>query len=167
MRFTEFADRRALTKTERDLPWASMCESIADAPEYANKDACPLLSLARYGDVRSPNNSLRHADNVLCITGLEGDHDAGTVSLEEAAERVRAAGFTALLYTTASHAPDAPRWRILVPLSREHPLSEREALMDRLNGAMRGALTNESWTASQAFYVGRVTGVPYACIHVL
>lgn len=166
MRFTLFPDRRALTKSEHEMTWPAFCDGIANAPEYADKDSTPLISLAVYGDERSPNNSLRHAANVQCVTGLEGDHDAGTVSIEEAAECARRAGFLACLYTTANHTELVPRWRILVPLSRERPLSEREALVDRLNGALGGALTNESWTNSQCFHLGRVTGVPYRCLNV-
>lgn len=166
MRFTVFPNRSAQWKTERDEPWSVVCDMVANIAEYESKEAGEWISLAVYGDKRSPKNSLRYAGNVLAITGLEGDHDAGTVSIEEAAERARQAGFMACLYTTASHTPEAPRWRILVPLANERPLSERDALMDRLNGALGGALTNESWTHSQAFLLGRVRGVPYRCINV-
>jgi len=139
---------------------------IANIAEYDSKEAAEWISLAVYGDRRSPNNSLRHSGNLNFVSGLEGDHDAGTVSIEEAAERARKAGFRALFHTTASHRPEAPRWRVLVPLAHERALSERDALMDRLNGELGGALTGESWTHSQSFLLGRVRGVPYTCINV-
>lgn len=166
MRFTLFPDQHATTKSEHELPWSAICDGIANAAEYAGKGACPWISLARYGDAPSENGCLRYADNVLAITGLEGDYDAERVSIDEAAHMARAAGLRACLYTSANHRPDAPRWRILVPLSREYSLSDRAALMDRLNGAMGGILTGESWTRSQAFIVGRVVGVEYRCVIV-
>lgn len=166
MRFTIFPNEAAATKTDRDEPWSAICDMVANIAEYEAKEAAEWISLAAYGDKRSPNNALRHADNVLAVTGLEGDYDAGTVSIDEAAERVRVLGLRACLYTSASHRPDAPRWRILTPLAREYPLSERAALMDRLNGALGGILTAESWTRSQAFLVGRIRGVEYRCVVV-
>lgn len=166
MRFTLFNDQWATTKTEHNESWEAICAGIVHAPEYADKAACPFISLAAYGDTPNENGCLRHAENVLAITGLEGDHDAGTVSLAQAAQMARDAGLRACLYTSASHTPERPRWRILVPLSQERPLSDRADLMDRLNGVMRGALTPESWTRSQAFLLGRVVGVPYEVVIV-
>jgi hypothetical protein len=166
MRFTIFSDQFATTKTDHDETWDAICAGIANAPEYPNKASCPWISLAVYGDTPNENGCLRHADNVLAITGLEGDHDAGTLSLAEAAQMARDAGLRACLYTSASHTTERPRWRILVPLSDERPLSDRADLVDRLNGVLRGALTPESWTRSQSFLLGRVVGVPYECIIV-
>ncbi|MGE0828916.1 MAG: hypothetical protein AB7O04_06140 [Hyphomonadaceae bacterium] len=166
MRFTVFPDQFAKEKREADLPWADIATAIANAPEYASRDACPWLSLAVYGDAASANHCLRNSANVLAITGLEGDYDGGQVSIADAAQRAKAAGLTACLYTSSSNTPDAPRWRILVPLSREYPLAARAGLMDRLNGVMGGILTTESWTQSQAFLFGRVRGVEYRCINV-
>lgn len=166
MRFTIFNDQFATTKTDHDETWEAICAGIANPPEYPDKAACPFISLAAYGDTPNENGCLRHAENVLAITGLEGDHDAGTVSLAEAAQRASYAGLRACLYTSASHTPERPRWRILVPLSQERPLSDRAAFMDRLNGALGGCLTPESWTRSQAFLLGRVRGVPYEAIIV-
>src|SRR5690606_4199267 len=92
------------------------------------------------------------------IYGIEGDYDAGTVQPAEAAKQLERAGIQALIYTTPSHRPDASRWRVLCPLSRPIPAIERHALVARLNGALGGILARESFTASQAFYVGAVQG---------
>lgn len=166
MRFTVFPDQTARTKADHNETWEAICAGIANAPEFESKSACQWISLAVYGDKPNENGCLRYADNIQCITGIEGDYDDQAVSMDEAAERARRYGVSACFYTSASHRPDAPRWRVLVPLGRECPLSERPAYMDRLNGVLGGVLTAESWTPSQAFLIGRVRDVEYRCIIV-
>lgn len=161
MRFTLFPDQFAQTKTEHDETWRALCHRIVNAPEYADKASLPFISLAVYGDTPNENGCLRYADNIRAITGLEGDYDGERVTLAQAAQMARDAGLRACFYTSASHTLEAPRWRILVPLSQERALADRSDLMDRLNGMLGGILNPESWTHSQAFLFGRVSGVPY------
>lgn len=123
-----------------------------------SKDRLPLLKLGRFGDVRTEGGSLRHDENLWCVSGIEGDYDAGHVSPDDAASRLRKAGVAALIYTTPNHSPGAPRWRVLAPLSKEHSPAERDDLCARLNGALGGILAPESFTRSQSFYVGQVAG---------
>ncbi|MGD2132538.1 MAG: hypothetical protein PVI23_07070 [Maricaulaceae bacterium] len=121
----------------------------------------PFLKLARFGDERTELGSLRSNDNMLAISGVEGDYDGELITPEEAAEMLRSAGVVGLIYTTPSHHPEAPRWRVLCPLAQERPPEARLELIERLNGALGGILTSESFTMSQAFRYGRVEGVPY------
>lgn len=104
---------------------------------------------------------MRHDANMLSISGVEGDYDAGQVSIEEAAIRLQGAGIEAVLYTTARHTPEAPRWRVLAPLAARHPPSDRRALAGVLNTVLGGILAVESFTDSLAYYVGKVTGAHY------
>lgn len=171
MRFTTFADMWAKTKQDHDLPWEAICHSIANAPEFDSKAACPWISLAVYGPTPNENGCLRYAKNIQAITGLEGDYDAGDVSIDEAASRARAGNLRACFYTSSRHrqlSDDGKqlghRWRVLVPLSHEMPLTARASLLDRLNGVLGGILTGESWNDSQAFLIGRVRGVEYRCL---
>src|SRR5205085_10983459 len=60
-----------------------------------------------------------------------------------------------------SHRPEAPRCRVLAPLSKPCTPAERAHHVDLLNGALGGILATESWTLSQVFYFGRVAGSPY------
>ncbi len=122
------------------------------------KDSLPLIKLGTFGDARTDKGSLRHDSNLLSVSGVEGDYDAGAVSPQEAAERLRQAGIAGLIYTTPSHTAEAPRWRVLAPLARQVEPAEREALCARLNGALGGILGKESFTPSQSFYFGAVTG---------
>lgn len=126
----------------------------------ARKDALPLIKLGAFGDVLSPKGSLRHNANVLAIDGVEGDHDAGTFTVDDAGALLEAAGLAGLIYTTPSHRPDKPRWRVLCPLSRSHSPEDRERLCARLNGALEGALQGESFALSQTYFYGRVEGGP-------
>ena len=126
--------------------------------EYASKGDSPLLKLARFGNLRSRAGSLRNNANVLDISGIEGDYDAGQVAMEEAARNIKSAGLAAILYTTPSSTPERPRWRVLVPLSCLHKAEQHRGLVAKLNGILGGILAKESFTLSQAYYFGKVAG---------
>ncbi|RWR12052.1 AAA family ATPase [Paenirhodobacter populi] len=126
----------------------------------ARKDALPLLKLARFGDAPKPRKDgtpgtcLRWDENMLSATGIEGDYDAGIVSMESAAAMLESEGIAAVFYTSTHHTPDTPRWRVLCPLAQEVSRDEREALCARLNGALGGILGEESFKPSQSYYFG-------------
>ena len=122
------------------------------------KDRLPWLKLATFGDVPSRKGSLRHNGNVTAIDGIEGDHDAGTLTPAEAAQRLQQARIAALIYTSPSHTPERPRWRVLAPLSRSMAPEHRERLCARLQGVLGGALAPESFALSQSYYYGGVKG---------
>jgi len=130
----------------------------------ADKETLPLVKLARFGDQRTARGSLRSDENVEQVWGIEGDYDGEQVSIETAAERLKRYGIEALLHTSARHRPEAPRWRVFCPLSE--PLAGDTAQLkaqhafwlDRLNGALGGILSGESWTLSQAYFFGSIAG---------
>jgi hypothetical protein len=130
-------------------------------PEYPDKTACPLISLNRYGDQRTEKGSLRHNANIIEATGVIGDYDAGEMSPAEAAAVLGLVGIEAIIVTTASHGLKGNRWRVIAPFAQARSLEERHTLLGRLNTMLGGILAGESFTASQAFYVGRVVGVAY------
>jgi hypothetical protein len=140
--------------------------SILSAPrEYPSKKACPLFTLSRFGDRRSPKGSLRHDANVEQIFGVIGDYDAEAVSIDDAAARLRANGVEAFLYTSASHTAAAPRWRVVAPLSKPCGPDEHARYTALLNGALGGILASESWNLSQSYYFGSVKGAAYETAH--
>ena len=51
----------------------------------ASKMALPWLKLALFGNKRSEKNSLRTNENVLQITGIEVEHDAGEIAFDDCA----------------------------------------------------------------------------------
>lgn len=125
-----------------------------------DKDSCPWVKLARFGNTKTDKNSLRHDANVLQIDGIEGDYDAGDMPIEVAAGRLKAAGLAALLYESASSTPQVPRWRVLCPTATSLPPKERLRLTARLNGLLDGSLDGVSFNLSQAFLFGGIEGKP-------
>lgn len=166
MRVSEFVSVRDPTPNLRDLEWSAFVASVVNPPEYPTKEACPLIKLAVFGDTQSARGSLRHDSNVLWVSGLEGDYDGEELPPEAGRLLLDMAGVQGVIHTTPSHTSERPRWRVLAPLSVEHPPADRAELMARLNDVLGGQLAPESFTLSQVFYWGRVAGVPYAAYAV-
>ncbi|WP_372838283.1 VapE domain-containing protein [Phaeovulum sp.] len=154
---TRFPTRGAFQKKELTLSLADLARWIADQ-RAASKDRLPWLKLAKFGPDLSRNNSLRHNANVRSVTGLEADYDKGEMTPEAARDALKAAGVAALIYTTPSHSPEKPRWRVFTPFSGPLPPEAREDLMARLNGVLGGDLDPASFTLSQSYYAGNVEG---------
>lgn len=159
--WTRFPDRTAATATERRMEWADLVRYLADPGEFPAKAACPWLKLAQFGPHRSARGSLRHDGNVLGVYGVEGDYDGELVPPHQAIAALERAGIKACIYTSPSHTPDAPRWRVLAPLATPHAPGDRSHILARINGVLGGILTAESFTLSQSYYFGRVRGVHY------
>lgn len=170
VRLTMFASKLDRAASTHEASWPELVARIMDPPTYATKEACPLLKLAVYGNVPSAKGHLRHDANVLCVTGIEIDHDSkpGQISMspEEAAERMRAANVLCIIATTASYTHEKPRWRLFAPLSVEYPPEYRRAFLTYVDGLLDGAAAGESYALSQAYFVGRVEGVEYRAIPV-
>lgn len=170
---TFFEDFAARIKREKKLTLDELVTLIRKATA-ATKSAAPWLKLARFGDQRSDKDSLRHDANVLTISGIEADYDKGVMGFYKAVEIARDARLRSVLYTSASHRPEAARWRILCPTSIELPPSERPRLMARLHGLYAAAMPGgscdvfaaESWTLSQSYYYGRVARSPHYRVEV-
>lgn len=156
---THFWSFSATAKQQRTYTLHTLAEAIR-LETKREKGALPWLKLARFGEHKTERGSFRHDPNVLAITGIEADYDGGKVTVEEAVETLEKAGILALVYTSPSHTDDAPRWRVLCPLSAELPPDQRHHLMGRLNGLFRGILAPESWTLSQSYYFGSVRSNP-------
>lgn len=71
----------------------------------------------------------RKKENIEQITLLSAEHDAGTVTPEEASAVLSSLDLTHAIITTKSHTADAPRWRLLVPVSRPFTVEERAAVL--------------------------------------
>jgi len=148
------------------MDFAEIERVIRTAQPAPEKQALPLLKLAKFGDVRTAKKSLRHDDNVLEVYGLEGDYDGEQLPMSWADEALSAAGVAAVLYTSASHTPDKPRWRVVVALSaalegtRDQLREQRRHWTGVLNAVLGGALTSESFALSQCYFFGRIQGRP-------
>lgn len=156
--WTRFLDRAATSARELQHEWRELVEHLEHAGPYPAKSVCPWIKLARFGQSRSLKGALRHDGNLLQITGVEGDYDGEQMQPEEAVALLERAQLRAVVYTSPSHTPGAPRWRVLAPLSQPMDPGSRSALLARINGALGGVLTPESFTLSQSYYYGRVQG---------
>jgi hypothetical protein len=152
---TFFYSYAADRKREESLAAPALAERIRNTTQHT-KESLPWLKLARFGDQKTDQGSFRSDNNMLAITGIEGDYDGERMSFEDARQMLVTAGLAAILYTSPSHKAAKPRWRILCPLSSEHPPSERSRFMGRLNGLFNGIFSDESWTLSQSYYFGSV-----------
>lgn len=153
---TFFKDETAASLQRTDLTLPQLAGRIAKQAA-ASKMELPWLKLAIFGNKRSEKNCLRTNANLVKITGIEIEHDAGEVSFDTAIAVMREARIRSLLYTSPSYVPATKeRWRILVPLSQNHPPETRETLVARINGLFRGDIAPESFVPSQAYLFGHV-----------
>jgi hypothetical protein len=158
---TRFPDVLAMTYTPTETTFEALAEGLRLVKQYPTKESCPLLKLARFNGIATESGCLRHDENVSAVSGVEGDHDAGTMTMQEAVARLDLAGVQAILYTSARHTEAHPRWRVLAPFSEERPPEARIRFAARLNGVLGGVLAAESFSLSQTFYFGRVKGADY------
>jgi hypothetical protein len=138
------------------------------AASAATKSALPSFSAARFGDTRSAAGSLRHGSNLLQCTAVCGDHDAATLTPTEAADRLRTARLVGFIYSTPSHRPGKPRWRVVVPLSQPCAPADYRRHVDALDAALGGGvLARESRVPAQLWFYGRIAGRPVPEVHVV
>lgn len=156
---TEFSTIQASRKRDVNLSLRQLKKKIEDTVADS-KQELPWIKLGRFGNERTDKGSYRSNANMLSFDGIEGDYDREQMPIAEAAARLRKAGIAALLYESASSTPEKPRWRAMCPCSWSLPPERREAIVARLNGVLGGVLDGASFTMSQAFYYGGVTGKP-------
>lgn len=157
---TFFGDRRAMKMKEGRHNLLEL-EALVRTSRAASKDRMRHIKLGRFSGEQSPKGSHRHNAAHVAVTGIEADYDAGEIPVDEAVRALARAGVAALVYTTPSHLQDGKghRWRVLCPLSAETSPSDRDRLVARLNGALGGVLSGESFTGSQSFAFGTVKGL--------
>jgi len=159
--FTYFNDLSASDAVEYTTSQQGFFDWLHGLPEYPNKAACPLISLNRYDGSRTAKGAVRSNASIAEVAGVIGDYDAGDLAPEDAAGILQAVGVQAFIVTTPSHGIKGHRWRVILPFAESVDLEQRHQLLGRVNTILGGVLAGESFTASQAFYVGRVAGVVY------
>jgi DNA polymerase I-like protein with 3'-5' exonuclease and polymerase domains/RecA-family ATPase len=155
---TFFGDKLAqkLSTAELTLPQLAEFIGMNTAP---SKMELPWLKLSRFGDKATEKRCLRHDANVLTISGIEVEHDAGEIAFLVAIAVMREAQIRCLLYTSPSWVEGVKeKWRILLPLSKQQPPELRAKLVARVNGVLKGAITNECFVSSQAYLFGHLDG---------
>lgn len=127
-------------------------EFLTEAGPYASKEACPLFSPGLF-----PPGRIK-GQNPYEFWYVVGEHDGGQVGVGEVVERLNECGIAAFLYTSASHTPEHPRWRVVAPLQRPIGSDQYLPLLALLNGALGGCLAPESADLKRRWYYGRVEG---------
>ncbi|WP_372972427.1 phage/plasmid primase, P4 family [Marinobacter sp.] len=163
--FTVWLDKSGKTKSDKAVRWPEFCQWMQDLPPARVKDACKLIKLASFGDARTEKGSLRHDANVIEVTGIEGDYDSEEMTPEQAVELLERHNLKAAIAPTFSAGPDAPRWRVLTPLTAAIKPADRLRYVEILNGMLGGVLARESATLSQSYFIGVPAGAPYTVIH--
>jgi len=158
---TFFPDQYASTQEAEEFDLAGLAHEIR-SKSAPTREALPWLKLARFGEKRTVKGyCLRNNANVIEVSGVEAEHDAGTMPFDEALARLTAARVACLIYTSPSYIKGVKeRWRVLAPFSRMRAPALRREMVAVLNGVLEGAVTNESFVLSQAFYYGRVGDNP-------
>lgn len=155
VRATYFPDLTGKQRREISMPWPKWIERLRNPKMYPTKEEMPLIKLARFGDARSDKGSFRHDANMGVVDGIEGDYDAGEITLADAATMLAGSDVRSVLYSSPSSTPERPRWRVLAPLLQACEPGRRREYAGRLNAVLGGILAPESFTLSQAFYIGR------------
>jgi hypothetical protein len=164
---TFFDDQRAKIAYRDQLTLPDLADEIRFMTD-SSKRKLPWLKLALFGDQPTKKGCYRSDANLLQITGIEVDYDAGETSFDQAVERLAAAGLRALVYTSASHKPGVrEKWRVLCPLSAPLPPDVRYGLVAELNGVLGGGIDPASFVMSQAYYYGSVNDNPDHRVEVL
>ena len=135
---TFFQNEFASSLTERAMTLPELRDLIL-VTKGASKGALPWLKGARFGNKRTDADSLRSDENVIGFDLIELDYDKEAMSLDEAIATIKEINVRALIYSTPSHTPAAPRWQILLPVSRpDLALETRAKLCARVNGRFGG-----------------------------
>jgi hypothetical protein len=164
MRITYFTDVKG---TKRSTTWMSLGDFATTAiatTKAPDKASLPLVKLAAFGDQRSSKGSLRHDKNVLEVSGVEIDYDGEELPLDKAVKLLFATRVPAVIYSSPSHRPDKPRWRILAPFSKPLPPERRAQMVSRIAGLFPVEMAPESWALSQAYFYGSIAGQPPVAI---
>ena len=158
---TFFADMQAQGRTPGEMPLPWLAEMIGQETALSKMEL-PWLKLQSFGDKASDRFCLRNDANVLEISGIEIEHDAGEISFETAIATMRTAKIRCLLYTSPSWVEGVKeKWRILLPTSKRLPPEAHARLLPRANGVFEGKISGECFTLSQAYLFGHLVGAAH------
>jgi hypothetical protein len=169
--FTLFDDQFALGRMCLTATLDQMAHNIS-VTHKDSKSELPWVKMALFGNNKGETGCYRRNENVIALTGCEGDYDGGPITFAKAIKRLKKAGIAGMLYTTPSNSDKQPHWRILCPLSAPsygtpaELQQKRDDLLDALNAILGGGLAGESWTLSQSYYFGNVNGRTPVQVHV-
>jgi hypothetical protein len=158
---TFFPDQKASRLTTEMLTLSELADKVrtTTAPEKAK---LPWLKFAAFGEKRTDKNCLRHDANVEEVSGVEGDHDSGSMTFEEAVRKAKKAKLRCLLYTSPSHTPEKQRWRVVAPFSSDlsPPKEQRKKMYGRMVNVFGPIFDTGSADLSRSYLYGSVDNNP-------
>lgn len=108
--------------------WATLLNDPTVVADKAGRDEASVLCGARYW----PGSPTREKENIDCVETLVLDVDdpgeSGSVPTREELETALE-GLHAVIYTSASHTEQNPRWRVLLPLLSPLPPKKHRSLV--------------------------------------
>jgi len=137
LKYTMFEDQFAKTMRTVESTWPGFVDLVKSPNVVSHKAAAPWFKMAEFNGKHTPKGCLRHDNAVSKLYGIEGDYDAGKMSIEEAAKKLADADITCVLYTSGSHTEEHPKWRVVAPLSKSFA-----AINTDLNRKFRNLLLN-------------------------
>lgn len=137
--------------------WGNFARGLLRRRE-GDKDG-PNFVPARFNLEADGRHVRRLGANLAARTAVALDVETNKVTGEiplrfnQTVERIRNRGWAAVVYTSHSHRPEAPRYRIVVPLTEEidHELPAPEIVADQLGVA--GVLDRSKITPASLFYL--------------
>lgn len=139
----------------REVEWDDFAEGVSKSVGFATKEES-VRRAAVVGGLRE-DESVGRAENIACRTIASLDYDdlpAGTTmdDVELALSLGLDCAFAA--YTTFRHTPEAPRFRVFVPLSRPVSPAEYPGVVDQIREAIDlEGLDDCSYTVNQIMFL--------------
>ena len=118
--FKSVTDRRGKAQKLTADQFAAM---LAQPKTYSAKADLPLFNGVTFSGGRTDKDA-------KSFVAVIGEHDAGDVTIEEAKRCIEAGQLAAHVYSTPSHTPECPRWRVVAFCSEEHPMGDYAGLED-------------------------------------
>jgi phage/plasmid-associated DNA primase len=159
MRVTFFKNKAAKSLEVEDLTLEQLQDKIVVA-EAPTKQKLHWLKLATFGNKRGEGGSLRNNDNVEKVSGAELDYDGEKLTIQQGKALFEEHGIRALLHSSPSNSIGKPRWRALLPFSRELQPADRTRIVQSVMKTLGNIFAAESVTLSQSYYFGHVAGTP-------
>ena len=131
---TLFKNKLSNEGEPKNTSWADFAQQFKH--QVGPKDGLAFTGGTFVGNHRKANNAQMRSLVVLDVEQLASSKTGGSgqqpPSLNVLADRLKKLGWSAVIYTTHSHKPDAPRYRVVLLLDASFPIGDEEANQEAL-----------------------------------
>jgi hypothetical protein len=145
--------------TPETLAWADLADIIANNRRVGEKDGCNLIPTRFEREPGKPHVVRRKGVNARGKTGIALDIEQNKATSElpppvgDIVHRLQTLALATIVWTTHSHLPARPRYRVLVPLSREiAPALPAPEVLAQLLG-VEGVIDRSKRGPASLFYI--------------